>query len=488
MRSLRRLLAVRFTLTMVITLLVIGGAVYLVTQRTLHQQLDQSLASFLDVDLATLTPFRADRNESPTTSLDVFIERVNRFVVRRDWEGAVVAANTPHAITVPFDAGAVVLARAGEVVWRTEHWDDLHLRSVYAPGRSGVGVVHVSASLEPLNAVTRNLLLFVLTAIVLGSAATLFGAMWLSRSAVTPMRDITAQAKAISPGAVGQRITAHADIAEAAGLVTVLNDVLKRLDRMVEAQRRMIENAGHDLRTPITAMRGEMEVALRGQRTQEEYRAVLTSALEELDRLHYISDALATLARIEAGEARLRLLPTDVAGLLESAMRRAATRAGSRQLVFDPPEDVDTSAQVDAGMIELLFNHLLDNAVEHTPDGTSVRAHVDANAEEIRVIVEDDGPGLPADVLPHLFDRFFRGDLARSRSAGAGLGLSVSAAVVAAHRGNIDAGRSQQGGLMVVVTLRRDPALQSVPEGAEGQLAQAAAQHPASARAGRPLT
>jgi signal transduction histidine kinase len=483
MRSLRRLLAVRFTLTMVVTLLVIGGAVYLVTRRTLHRQLDQSLANFLDVDLATLTPLRADRTESPTTSLEVFIDRVNRFVVRRDWEGAVVAANTQHAITLPFDADAMVLARAGEVVWRTEEWQDLNLRSVYSPGRSGVGVVQVSASLAPLNAVTRNLLLFVLTAIVLGSAATLFGAMWLSQSAVTPMRDITAQARAILPGAGGQRITAHADIAEAAGLVTVLNELLKRLDRVLDAQRRMIANAGHDLRTPITAMRGEMEVALRGQRTQEEYRAVMASALEELDRLHYISDALATLARIEAGEAHLRLLPTDLGRLLGSAMRGASTRAGSRHLEFDPPEELDTSAQVDAGMIELLFNHLLDNAVEHTPEGTTVHAYVEANDEDIRVTVEDDGPGLPADVLPHLFDRFFRGDLARSRSAGAGLGLSVSAAIVAAHGGTIVAGRSQQGGLTVAVSLRRDPAAgtQRLPGGMEGKLTGMAAQSRRSA-------
>lgn len=455
MRTLRGTLTFRFTLTMLVALIVIAGSLYLVARRTLHRQLDQSLYNLVGVELDTLTLVSGGALDSSHTTLEMFIDRVNRFVVRRSWQGHALAVNTPYAVDLPLDSQALADARAGEVHWRTAPWRGRAMRSVYAPGSGAAGVVQVAASLEPLAAVDRSLLLLLVGTVALGSAATLAGASWLGGSAARPIDDIVDQAREIEPGTSGQRIVAQTDVAECAVLVNVLNDLLERLDRAFAAQRRMIGDAGHDLRTPITAMRGEIEVALRGRRTSEEYRTVLHSALEELDRLHHLSDALITLARIEGGESRPQLRQADVASLLRNAVHRAAARGDGWHFRFALENHGPVQADIDPAMIEHLFNHLLDNAMQHTPPGTEVRVTLGGTADEVRVSVEDDGPGLPEDTLRHLFDRFFRGDAARSRSTGSGLGLTVSAAIAAAHGGGIQAKRGSRGGLNITVTLPR---------------------------------
>ncbi len=459
MQSLRRTLSVRFSLTMFAALLVIALWAYLGARRVLREELDRGLAASAHLESAVLAAGYRIPPLSSQRDSEEFVEAVNRYVVVRDAAGRVLATNTPLAAGLPYDPAKLAIAVQGGTAWETATWGPGSVRSVYlgvAHERAGdARVVQVSASLAPIDTERRQMLLLMLGTVVLGTVAAMLGGGWLARSAVAPVAEIAAQTNAVAAGAVGQRITAHAEVEEFNGLVAVLNRMLERLDRGLLAQRRIIADVGHDLRTPLTAMRGEAEVALRNPRSPEQYQRILASLLEEIDHLGTISDTLLLLARIEAGDLALHCLDTDVGDLVTRAVQRVRQRATDHPFTYAPTTDGLGSAALDGRMVSLVLDHLLDNAVRHTPPGTPVTVSVQADADAASVTVEDAGPGVSDDILPHLFERFYRGDAARGRGAGAGLGLTVAAAIVHAHSGTISASRAESGGLRVTVRLPR---------------------------------
>jgi two-component system OmpR family sensor kinase len=462
MRSLRRTLSVRFSLTMFVALLVIALWAFLGARRVLRVELDRALASAGRIQSSVIAAGRPMPQQSAHRDVAGFIRDVNRFVVLRDRRGTVLDANTPLATTLPVDTALMTVAASGATVWTTHRWNDLgSVRSVYlavAHERDDEArVMQVAASLGPLRAASRQVLLLMLGTVILGTVATMIGGDWLSRSVVAPVAEIADQAEGVLPGAVGQRITAHAEVEEFNGLVNVLNRMLERLDRGLLAQRRIIADVGHDLRTPITAMRGEVEVTLRHQRAAEHYENVLRSVLEEVNHLGTLSDTLLLLARIEAGELSPVRVATDLDTVVAGAVKRVHPRVGGRQIRYEPSSNGAVgAAAVDGRMLGLVLDHLLDNAVRHTPPETTVTVRLSGTPANVAIAVEDDGRGVPDHVLPHLFERFYRGDSARGRGAGAGLGLTVAAAIVRAHGGSIQAERAADAGLRVAISLPRN--------------------------------
>jgi signal transduction histidine kinase len=457
MRSLRRALAVRLSLTIFLALLLISLWAFLGTHYSLSRQLDESLKSTLQLEAAMLAARIPIGVQPSSNDLDTYIRQVNRFVTVRDSSGVVQSANSPFALNVPVDRESFTRAATGEQRLSTQMWGSRRIRSLYAPvpinGQEGVAVIQVAASLGPLVEVERRIFFLMLGTVLLGTAATIVGAGWLAGLAVAPIAAVTAQAEEITPGVVGNRITAHADVAEFKGLVGVLNRMLERLQGALQQQRRIIADLGHDLRTPLTAMHGELEVALRNDRSSEQYRAVLESCLEEVEHLSSIAEALVLLARIEAGELKPELTETDLSLLAEDAANRVRSRAEGRDITVQGAPVDSAVAPADRKMIGLVLDHLLYNAVQHTPEGTHIVLTVYTGEGRAILSVEDSGRGIPDDVLPHLFERLYRTDQARTRSAGAGLGLTISAAIVDAHGGLIRASRSDLGGLKVSLRL-----------------------------------
>jgi signal transduction histidine kinase len=464
MYSLRRTLAVRFSLTIFFALLLIALWAYLGAQRILREELDRGLAASAHIESDALAAGYPIAQHSEPADISEFIETVNRFVVARDTRGGVVSANTPLSTNLPLDTVSFARAIAGRPVWVTQEWGDHRVRCFYWAAQirdhAEQVVIQVGASLSPLSAANREVLFLLLGTVLLGTVASWLGAGWLAGSSVTPVEEITFQASRIGPAQTGQRITEHADVEEFAGLIAVLNGMLDRLDRAFETQRRMIADAGHDLKTPLTAMRGELEVALRGERHPDEYRAVLGSVLEEVDHLVSLSNSLVLLARLDAGALIPERIERDVAALAERAAGKAQARAGEREIRFSG-SDHEAVARVDAQMIGVVLDHLLDNGIKHTPEGTKVFLSVAVDDSVITVKVEDDGPGISDESLAHLFERFYRSDAARTRGGIAGLGLTVVAAIVAAHGGTIEADKSTRGGLGITLQLPRATAAAS---------------------------
>jgi two-component system OmpR family sensor kinase len=457
MRSLRRTVSVRFSLTIFGALLVIALWAYLGTRRVLQESLDQNLAAAAQLEHAVLAARLPIAIQPGPDDWDSFVRRVNRFVVIRNVEGRVVETNAAIAAAVPLDRTAFRRAVRGDTAWASQEWLNETVRSIYVPApassREGHDVLQIAASMQPLRTATREVLFLMLGTVFLGAVATAIGAGWLAQTSVAPVLEITEQARTVTPG-VDRRITAHADTEEFAGLVAVLNDAFQRLARAFEAQRRMIADAAHDLRTPLTAMQGELEVALRGTRSPEAYRDVLQSVLEEVEQLTAISESLTLLARLEAGELAIDRMQQDVVELLRETTDRAQGRDATRSFSFHGPARAAT-ASVDARLLGIAVAQLIDNCIKHTPTGTKVRLGVDVTAQEVVITVDDSGPGMPDDTLPHLFEHFYRSDAARTRTGSVGLGLTIAAAIARAHGGEISAARSPMGGLRIALRLPR---------------------------------
>jgi signal transduction histidine kinase len=214
----------------------------------------------------------------------------------------------------------------------------------------------------------------------------------------------------------------------------------------------MIRDLGHDLRTPITTMRAGIEVSLAARRTSDQYRKILGSTLEEVDRLALIGDALSLLGRLETGELTASRQMIDLRTVAAPAVTRARERTGGHRVEFQyPPAPV--TALADARLLALALDQLLDNAMRHTPPDTPIELVLDRSDGRALLVVEDGGPGVPDEVLPHLFERFYRADAARGRNGGPGLGLTVVAAIAELHQGRAVAERGRETGLRVRIEL-----------------------------------
>jgi heavy metal sensor kinase len=301
-----------------------------------------------------------------------------------------------------------------------------------------------AVAIGPTAGMHRELLVVLAAVVVLGTGATLVGAWWLAGSAVRPVHEITEQATRIEAGTLHRPIAAHAETAEYRGLVAVLNRMLERLDLAFRNQRRLTADVSHELRTPLTAMKGEIEVALRAERTPRDYQHVLHSALEEIEQLTEMSDDLLLITRADAGLLRPGTAPTDLNAVIECVLRALKARIEQGDLRVERfllPEGAEAS--LDAALITRVAHHLIDNAVKFTPRGGTIRIATSRMGEHMTLSVEDSGPGIAADHLPHIFEPFYRIDEARTRGSGTGLGLAMVAAIVRLHGGTIRASNVQ---------------------------------------------
>jgi signal transduction histidine kinase len=203
-------------------------------------------------------------------------------------------------------------------------------------------------------------------------------------------------------------------------------------ERSMASTRRFMADAAHELRTPIAVLRTKADVALQEVRTPEAYETTLRGMGHEAQRLGRVVDDLLTLARADAGERpveRARFFLDDV--VLDAAMSiRTLAQAADVEMIVDEFEE--TAVLGDANLVRELVVVLLDNAVKFTPPGGSVRVSVTPEPQPT-LLVEDTGRGIPTDQLPHVFERFYRGDASRPRAGGAGLGLSIAQWVAAVH-------------------------------------------------------
>jgi signal transduction histidine kinase len=242
--------------------------------------------------------------------------------------------------------------------------------------------------------------------------------------------------------------------AELAQLAASFNEMASRLAALFDARRELIAWASHDLRTPIASMQALLEALEDGLAEPDDSLPILQQQVRTLARL---VDDLFELARIDAGALTLELREAQLAGLVDACLRGLETEARARRVRLEARVDEDAIAWCAPDQVQRVLLNLITNALRHTPSDGSIAVRVEPHPKGLQVTVEDTGEGLGAEAQRRMFERFWRGDQARtSGSAGAGLGLAIARGLVEAQGGQIWAEPRSGGGARVCFTLPRD--------------------------------
>ena len=271
---------------------------------------------------------------------------------------------------------------------------------------------------------------------------------------IRPVKYVAEAAKRIGSSTLSERIQAEGYPIELADLAQTFNAMLDRLEESFDRLTRFSADLAHELRTPVNNIRGEIEVALARPRSSDEYREVLGSSLEEVERLSQLIGSLLFLARAESPSTSIKREVILVGKLLESIRdyyEGPADQAGVALAVSAPP---GLQASLDRSLMQRAIGNLVSNALAYTPFGGRVDLTANQNHAVLEICVHDSGCGIPAESIPRLFDRFYRVDQTRSqRPGGFGLGLSIVRGIMTLHGGSVTVASEVEKGTQVTLVI-----------------------------------
>ncbi|MBE0575453.1 MAG: heavy metal sensor histidine kinase [Desulfuromonadales bacterium] len=336
-----------------------------------------------------------------------------------------------------------------QVRWLNEHMETLELE---AGGRLRLlsfplvsserlaGVIQVAQELGPLQETIEELRLIYL---VVGPFAIFWlclGCWLLAERTIAPIIEVTDAAQGITADNLSRRLPSGNYQDELAQMVACLNQMLDRLEKSFRRIRQFSGDASHELRTPLTILRGETEVTLRWAKTPDEFRDMLRSNMEEIDRMERIIESLLTLAKSEVGELTLEMKELSLSDLVQELYLQSSLLCETKNIKVQLLLEVDQEIRIRGDELRLrqMFLNLISNGIKYTPENGHLEITLAMGNGYACVDITDSGIGIPAEHLPHIFDRFYRVDKARNRmDGGTGLGLAIVKWIAEAHGGSI---------------------------------------------------
>jgi two-component system, OmpR family, sensor kinase len=281
----------------------------------------------------------------------------------------------------------------------------------------------------------------------------LAGGWWIASRAIRPITDISHTATKIADGDLSQRIDAADTDSELGQLANVLNSTFARLEAAFAQQARFTADAAHELRTPVTVMLTQTQSVLTRERGAAEYRSTIEACQRAAQRMRRLIESLLALARLDAGQLPNRAR-ADLADSVREAIELVAPIAAERQVQI-VSECEALVCEIDSEQITQVVTNLLTNAMRHSPAGSGVRVTTRLEKDAVVLTVTDQGSGIAAEDLPHIFERFYRAD--KSRTDGhAGIGLAIVKSIVEAHGGTIEVASPPGAGAAFMVRLPAD--------------------------------
>jgi heavy metal sensor kinase len=475
--SMRSQLTLWYTGVLALVLVIFAFVTYAYLARASRERTDESLA---DAANSLISNFAAESEDEGQSGEAAAAEVTRDFhfndgqAIIFDETGRVSAASAspadargerpwpaPATLTQSL-SGLIAPARRSGRAYATIHGQGEGIRAFAAPVRSrgGTYTVVIAHSLweqeEALEQARRALYVAVPLALLVAS----LGGYFLARKSLAPVVEMEGRAARIGASNLNERLPVPNERNELGRLAQIFNELLARLDLSFEQQRRFMADASHELRTPVAIVCGESEVALSQQvRSSEEYRESLAILHDEGRRLTRIVEDLFTLTRADAGQhhfAPVNFYLDETVGECVRAVRSLAAQHGL-ELHYQYRGD-ELPLQGDEGLVRRMILNLLDNAIKYTPPGGRVRIELGRADSRYTISIADTGPGIPLDAQPHIFERFYRADKARSRNGetgggGAGLGLSIASWIAEMHGGRITLARSDRQGSTFVISL-----------------------------------
>lgn len=334
--------------------------------------------------------------------------------------------------------------------------DYLDLRLVQIPVFEQGKVAYIVQVASPLSSIiaTMNrlkLILFLMLPVVV-VLASVFAGEFLASVTLKPLKNMIETVRQITAENMSLRVAVPESQDEIRELAETFNGMLRKIQQVLVSQKQFIQDVSHELRTPLTIMRGEMEVALKRQRSAEEYHAVLASSLDEAKKVGKLLEDLLTLARFDSSSATLAKEPMDISYLMGEIAEDMETLARQKGIDIEITSQRGIVLPLDRSKITRAFINIIDNAVRYTPEQGRISIEVIGVNGSAVVTVTDTGIGIPESDLGHIFDRFYQADKSRS-SEGAGLGLSIARSIVEAHGGTITVQSTEDQGTSFLISL-----------------------------------
>ncbi len=444
LRSVRARLTLWYAASLAVLLLVFSLSVYFYLRSSLQHALDSELQnSFIIVEnglMASLDQLSEVEDHST----------INLFLVT---EGASVVHQTSRWLLEGLDA-AVEQTPLPSGSWSAPQGQIFHLQQgdVTAGGRQFHVVVAQERTRVEEGLADLRVALFAGFPLALAVAGG--GGWWLARRALAPVSDMAARARAITAERLSERLPVRDPHDEFGQLATIFNATLTRLQQSFEQLRRFTADASHELRTPLTVLRSVGEVGLQKSQDAAGYREVISSMLEETERLTRLVESLLTLSRFESGHAPLKIECVDIGALVRNAVECLQVLAEEKTQTMRVECAAGLDANVDGGLLRHALLNLVDNAIKYTPVDGHIRVTVRRVQHQVLIEVTDNGPGISAEHQAKIFERFYRVDAGRARDmGGVGLGLAIARWIVEYNQGVIDVTSATGQGATFRITL-----------------------------------
>ncbi|MBK8616455.1 MAG: HAMP domain-containing histidine kinase [Anaerolineales bacterium] len=433
-------------------LLIFGAAVYILVNVILLNQVDTMLAVVVR-DITQVTKVNS-MGELSLISLPPLDMTSNAYVQVWGPDGKLIATS-PSIGTLTKSLDPIGL-KVGSPIYEDSYLDGAHLRVLSVPlvvGARIIGTLQVGASLSVVDATRTNLLSIMLLIAVVAVLLAGLGSWVILGRALSPLEAITETVDQINRADdLSRRIPYQEQTEDEMGdLVVSFNQTLERLESLFTSQQRFLADVSHELRTPLTVIKGNVDLIRRMKAADEES---LGSIDEEAGRLTRLVGGLLMLAQAESGKLTLVLKPVELDLLLTEVFTEMCVLAGSKVHVHLNEID-QVMVNGDRDRLKQVLLNLVANAIQYTPQGGDVFLSMSKIGEQARIIIRDTGPGIPAEDLPHIFDRFYRAEKSRTRSttSGFGLGLSIAHWIVEHHGGQIKVESKEGKGTTFVIWL-----------------------------------
>lgn len=459
--SVRARLTVWYIGVLALVLIAFSIGVYVMIKRALYVQLNYDLTSTAESTSTSFVRMLGTGKDVKTAAVDELNDHIgpDQSAAIFDSSGKVIAEN-------PDLAGVRVQlppAIPEAPVYLSNLNDSSGRRIVVKRFSCGSpGQLYFMVISQPVDQVI-NTLRTIRLVLLLGTGAGLvlagLGGSVLARRSLLPVARMTEQARRMSAENLEQRLPVTDARDELGNLAATFNELLARRDASLTQQRRFMADASHELRTPLSVMQTAISVTLDQERAAEEYREALTVIDEQVRRLTRIVADMFTLARSDTETRRLIETDFQLDRLIQECVRAAEILGTRKAVMVTTGVLLPTRYRGDEGLLRQLILNLLDNAIKHTPPAGQVSVALVQEDSRVEIVVRDTGSGIPAEAQPHIFERFYRADKARSRNnasefgTGAGLGLAIAQWIAIQHRGRITLAKSDEHGSEFVTTL-----------------------------------
>lgn len=441
-------------------LITFASGIFIYFKNSLQESIDAKIRSIGEVLSSSMTDAH---NTSVFGNFERYLENVlgkkpkGKFIQIMDSSGRIGAKMSDiEGEALPTSFSALERAMKGEIVYETIERTKPRLRMITIPimeNKKVTSVVQVGTSLEDFDETIKKLLLIMIISIPSSICVTIVVGYFMAKKALKPVDQIRRAAIKISSSNLDERIDIGGRKDELGRLAETFNAMIGRLKDAFQRINQFSIDVSHELKTPLTILKGETEVALRKEREKYDYQVLLMSNLEEIDRMSCIIDDLLLLSKADMKEIKLNVEEVALRDLITDVCMDMKVVADKKNVELEASELEDIRLKGDELKLRRMLLNIVENGIKYSQFGGKVSVSSYQNNGYAKIDVKDNGIGISEEDIEYIFDRFYRADPSRKRESGSGLGLSISRWIAEAHQGSIEVISQPARGSMFTIKL-----------------------------------